>query len=415
MATPPSQPRGGPPEPPSSDRPAGIRRGSVSLGRWFGIRVEAHFSVLIIFALIFFSLGAGTFPAWHPDWSMPLVWTLALATALLFFLSLLMHELAHSVVARMRGIPIDRITLFLFGGVSEMKQEPQSPGTEFIVAIVGPLMSVAIGVGSILLAALFLPADIMDRLATDPGAAFATLGPLPTLLLWLGPINLFLAAFNMVPGFPLDGGRVLRSILWAVTGDLRKATRWAANAGKGVAFLLMALGGFAIFSGAFIDGLWLLFLAWFLYSAARGAYGQMVVRQSLKGLTVRDIMDTGFQTVDADTDLDTFVHENLAHSSQPVWPVTRDGSIIGVVAVQEIAAVPREQRPHVNVERVSLPVSGLPTVGADDSGLDAMGALETSGVALVVDNGEVTGLLTHSGVTRWLNLFADDARSGLGV
>lgn len=399
-----------PPAPPP--RPA-RRPGSVPLGSILGIRVEAHFSVLLIFGLILFSLGAATFPSWHPDWSLAMVWTVAFATAVLFFVSLLAHELAHSVVARMRGIEIDRITLFLFGGVSELKAQPKTAWTEFLVAIVGPLMSVAIGIAALAVAWLLLPADFVDRLAEDPVAAMGTLGPLATMLFWLGPINLFLAAFNMVPGFPLDGGRVLRSILWGISGDMRKATRWASNAGKVVAFLLMGLGGLSILYGAFIDGLWLLFIAWFLYGAARNAYAQTVINERLKGLHIDDVMETDFREVDAGKDVESFAREEVVHHNQPAWPVTENGQVIGLVTVQQVAEVPNLQRPLVTVGEIAIPLTDVPTLRAHESGVEALRVLQESpvSVALVVDaHGRPTGMLTQYGVMRWLNLFAEDAR-----
>lgn len=406
-----------PPQAPTSQRtspgmPGRKRAGGFTIGRLFGIEINLHFTVLIIFALILFSLGSVTFPSWHPDWSPLLTWGIATATAVLFFVSLLAHEMAHSLVAKARGMEINRITLFLFGGVSEMRSQPRTPGIEFQVAIAGPIMSVLIGVGSILLAGLLIPAEVSEQLATDPEAAFGAITPIPTLLLWLGLINLFLAAFNMVPGFPLDGGRVLRSALWAITKDLRKATKWAANAGKVVAFLLMGYGIFLFFFGAFIDGLWLLLIAWFLYGAARNAYAETMLRQRLKGLTVGDLMDTSFETAQAGEDVRTFAEQQLAHRPQRLWPVERDGRLVGLVTLEDVASVPEEERGYTRLDAIMSHLDGTPTLNPDDPGQQALQSLSESegGAALVTQDGKVVGMLSQQDVMRWLTLFAHDAQ-----
>jgi Zn-dependent protease/predicted transcriptional regulator len=389
-----------------------LDRGGVTLGRLFGIEIRLHFTVLIIFGLILFSLGAVTFPSWHPDWDPLLTWGLAFATAVMFWVSLLAHEMAHSLVGRARGMVINRITLFLFGGMAEMGSQPRTPGIEFQVAIAGPLMSVAIGVGSLALAGVMLPAGFADAFNADPQAALALLGPLPTLLLWLGLINLFLAAFNMVPGFPLDGGRVLRSILWAITKDLRRATRWAANAGKGVAFLLMGYGLLLFLYGALIDGIWLLFIAWFLYGAARNAYADTVLRHQLGRLTVGDLMDTSFHTAHGEDTVESFARE-LAHRPQRLWPVESQGRVAGLLDLEQVASVPEERRTGTSLMQVMTPLDGTPVLSPEDHGQKAMDALANSeaGVALVTRDGRVVGLLSHQDVLRWLSLFARDARA----
>src|SRR3989304_1275370 len=199
---------------------AGLR-----LGRIAGIEIAADWSLLIIFWLIAFTLAVGVFPGWHPDWGAALSWATALAAALLFFASVLVHELSHALVGRAHGIVIRRITLFMFGGMAQMENEPSTWRAEFAMAIVGPLASLALGIPFLGLAAISsAPRDIDPD---KPQETFAALAPLPTLLVWLGPVNIILALFNLVPGFPLDGGRVLRAILWAVTGNLRMAPRRA--------------------------------------------------------------------------------------------------------------------------------------------------------------------------------------------
>jgi Zn-dependent protease/predicted transcriptional regulator len=331
-------------------------------------------------------------------------WGVALATALLFFVSLLLHELAHSLVAKWKGIEIDRITLFLFGGVSELKSDPKTAGTEFLVAIAGPAMSVLIGVVSIVLALLMVGPDFPQRVSEHPEAAMKTLGALPTLLLWLGPINLFLAAFNMVPGFPLDGGRVLRSILWAITGDLRKATMWATTAGRVIAFGLMGLGGIEIFYGGFINGLWMLFIGWFLYSAARSSANQMQLRTSLQGHHLSELMDTGFDFAPADSDIESFTRDLVMHRSQTVWPVRSGEQVVGIITLDDLVEVPPEMRAHIKLGSVAKPLAEVDFVSAGLPGEEIMRKLAESdyGVMLVVQDGKVVGLIRQADIIRWM-------------
>jgi Zn-dependent protease/predicted transcriptional regulator len=378
----------------------------LKLGRLLGIEIRLHFSVLIIFGLIVFSLASTTFPSWHPNWSPSLTWGIAFAAAVLFFISLLAHEMAHSLVAKAKGIKINAITLFLFGGVSELRSNPKTPGAEFLIAIAGPAMSVLIGLTSIALAYVTLDAATLNLLTEDPTAAFASLGPMATLLLWLGPINLFLAVFNMVPGFPLDGGHVLRSVIWAVTKDPRKATRWAANAGKGVASLIMGWGIYLFVVGAFIDGVWQLLMAWFLYSAARNAHADAVLRQHIAGLTVGDLMETSFDTVPADEDVAAFTRR-LAHSPQQLWPVIDAGRLSGVVSLHQVADVPDHARSTTLVGEIMTPIESAPMLSAKAPASTALQCLAESdqGIVLVKDDNGVIGLLSQHDVMRWLTLF----------
>jgi Zn-dependent protease/predicted transcriptional regulator len=387
----------------------GLLGGGLRMGRLFGIQIRLHFSVLIIFGLILFSLGSATFPSWHPDWGPALTWGIATATAVLFFVSLLAHEMAHSLVAKAKGIEIHSITLFLFGGVSELKGNPKTPWTEFLIAIAGPAMSVLIGVISLVIAFAVLDRSALDHIAADPAAGLAALSPAATLLVWLGPINLLLAAFNMVPGFPLDGGRVLRSIIWGITKDPRKATRWAANSGKGVAALMAIWGGYLIIVGAFIDGLWLMFLAWFLYGAARNAYAETVLRQHISGLRVGDLMDTSVQEVDADEDVAAFTMK-LAHRDQVLWPVMDGNRVVGTVSVQQVVTVPDEMRRATQVREIMTAIEQAPLLSAHAPAQTALQKLSESeqGIVLVVDQGKVVGLISQHDVMRWLNLFAHE-------
>ena len=250
-----------------------------SIGHIFGINIRVDWSWLLIFVLVVWNL-ASVFGGVHPDWGPALSWGTALVAALLFFGSVLAHELAHSLVARARGIPVRGITLFLFGGVSNIQREPPSAGAEFIMAIVGPLTSVVLG--AILLVIGVASAGPLPNAAADPNQFLASLGPLTTLLLWLGTVNIVVGIFNMIPAFPLDGGRVLRSIFWAISNNLRKATRWASWIGQGIAWLMIVAGIAMVFGVQLpvlgtgpISGLWLAFIGWFLNSSASRSYQQV--------------------------------------------------------------------------------------------------------------------------------------------
>jgi len=388
-----------------SDKPsANARPGGFAIGRLAGIEIRLDLSLILIFGLVAFSLGSGLFPSWHPDWSALLTWGTAFAAAALFFVSLLVHELAHSLVALRHGIPVPRITLFLFGGVSEMGQEPDSPGAEFRIAIVGPAASIVLGVVFTWLALSLAGDDFGQRMADDPAAALAGLGPLATLLLWLGPVNLMLGIFNLVPGFPLDGGRVLRAALWQFGGDLEAATRRAAAVGRLCAWFLMALGVFQALGGAVLQGLWLVLIGWFLNNAARSSYTQLLLRHALEKMRVADLMRTHFETVSPDMALDRFVDECLLRSGQTAWPVVAGDNLEGLIDFDDVRAVPEAERGSRRVADAMKPLDDLTTVDSELSGQRTLSAIVEAGgdPTLVVRDGAVVGLLHQGDIFRWL-------------
>jgi Zn-dependent protease len=246
-------------------------RSQIKLGRIFGIEIGLHYSWFLIAILIVFSLSS-EFHAVNPQWGGGLILSLAVITAILFFVSLLLHELAHSIVATSNGLPVKEITLFALGGVSQIEKNPTSATLEFWMAFVGPLTSAVIG------AICLLAANAVGGASSDPWMA---------MLLWLGYINLTLAVFNLIPGYPLDGGRVLRAIIWWKTGDADRSTRAAAKAGQAVALAFIAFGIFRFFGGAGIGGLWITFVGWFLLQAARESDVQVSLRHVLEGVRVQ--------------------------------------------------------------------------------------------------------------------------------
>ncbi len=382
----------------------------MSLGRVFGIEIRLDFSVLIVFALVVYSLGAALFPRWHPGWGALLTWGTALAAGVLFFASLLAHELAHSVVAKLRGIQVPRITLFVFGGVSELEREPNTPATELLIAIVGPTMSALLGFVFTWLGAVLAGADFVSDVFLDPEAAMADLGAGATLFLWLGPINFMLAFFNLIPGFPLDGGRVLRAILWGISGDLQSATLWASNMGRAFAWGLMGLGVLQALGGGFVQGVWLLLIGWFLNNAARNSYVQLLVQQAFEELIVGNLMRTHFEVIAPDVTLEEFVNEFLLRSAQSAWPVVEEGKAVGLITFDDARATTEADRTAQTVRDVMSPIEERlsPEVG----GRDALRALAESEIdPLPVMRGDhIVGLLHRGDIARWLALHQLDAQ-----
>jgi len=380
---------------------------SVSLFRIFNIEIRLDISVILIFALIVASLATGIFPNWHPDWSTALTWGTALVSGVIFFVSLLAHELSHSVVSQHYGIPVPRITLFLFGGVAETSREPDQPREEFMIAIAGPLMSLAIALVCSWLAG-WLSGDIaLDAaLAEDQVAAIAGLGPAATMLFWLGSINLILAIFNMVPGFPLDGGRVFRAIIWWLTGDQVKATRWATNGGRYFGWFLMATGIVSLLGGGGIGGLWWILIGWFISSLAVLHYKQFSAEKALGEFRVRDLMRTHFELIKGDIPLQDFIDRYLLRSRQVLWPVERHGIILGVVSLADVQTLQENERRSKTVSDITRPLSSLETLSPATSGKDALMALVKAGdePLAVIEDGKVVGLIQHSDVMKWLSL-----------
>src|SRR4030095_7340840 len=272
-------------------------RNEIRIGRISGISIYLDWSWIFIFLLVTFSLAGGVLFVWHPDWNPWLTWAVAVAASLLLFASVLLHELAHSLVANARVFPVRKITLFLFGGASNIEREPDSPKTEFLMALVGPVVSIALGVVFLLAAGLM--AGARGEATAFPVETFSRLSPLSTLLLWLAPGNVFIGFFYFMPPFPLDGGRILRAILWAVKKDFRKATRWAAGMGMLIGWLFIIAGlGMAfgasvlLFAPGVINGVWSAFIGWFIIDAANQSYRQTVVQDLLDDVPVTLLMRT---------------------------------------------------------------------------------------------------------------------------
>jgi Zn-dependent protease/CBS domain-containing protein len=387
------------------------------IGKLFGIDIRVAWSWLLIFALVTWSLGVA-FGGFHPNWGPVLRWGLAAAAALLFFGSVLAHELAHSLVAKAQGIPVRSITLILFGGVSNIREEPHSPGNEFLMAIVGPLTSIVIGV-VLTVIVTFAAGRAMQGGITNTISQF---GPAATVFGWLGSINIVLGLFNLVPGFPLDGGRVLRSIAWAVSGNLRQATWVAAGVGHLVAWAMIGTGIAMAFgiqipylgSGLF-NGLWLAFIGWFLNSAAAQSYQQVVIRDILEGVPVSRLMHDCPPTVLPDISVDELVHDHLMQTDEHAFPVLEDGHLVGMVTLQDVRDSSRDEWQSKTVREIMTPADRVETVTADEDADQAFTKLTSQDVRQlpVMEDGTVTGCLSRRDIVRWLRVESDE-NPGLG-
>lgn len=385
--------------------------GGIRLGSVFGIRMAADWSVLVIFLLVAVDLGARALPTWHPGWGAALTWSVALGAALLFFISILVHELSHSLVAKAHGMGVRGITLFIFGGISQIEGEAPSPRAEFLVAVVGPLTSLALGVLGLLGAAAITGDELVAGTPEGLIEVLRRLGPVATLLLWLSTMNLVLGLFNLVPGFPLDGGRVLRSLLWWRTGDLEKATRWASRVGQAVAFAIIGWGVLVLFVNP-VGGMFRILIGWFLNHAAKASYQQVLVERTLSGVPVRRLMRADLDTVPSDLTVDELVREHVMRSDQRCFPVLERERLVGLACLSDIRKVPEADWPRAPVNTIMTPAERLATVGADDAAEDALRKLGAQDVdqVPVVERDRLVGLLRRQEIVKWIALHLRDQR-----
>ncbi|HEV8428853.1 MAG TPA: site-2 protease family protein [Pyrinomonadaceae bacterium] len=363
-------------------------KAQIKLGRIFGVEIGLHYSWFIIALLITFSL-VGHFEENNTRWSESLRWVVAIVTALLFFAAIVVHELSHAVVAKARGLPVRSITLFALGGVAQIEKEAADAKTEFWMGIIGPITSFVIGVIclAITVALGWKPPEFPQE-------------PLPAMLMWLGYINIGLAIFNMIPGFPLDGGRVLRGIVWWITGNAQRATTIAARVGQIIAFAMILYGLLQVFRGAGISGLWVAFIGWFLLSASRESYAQMVLTEGLRGLRVADVMSRDYPVVDAYTNLQSFAEEQLMRTGRRFFVVMVNGHAEGIITPNEINSIPRNRWPYTTVGDVMRPLDATRTVGPNTSVSDAlelMASQDLNQLPVVTENG-LAGLISRSNI-----------------
>jgi Zn-dependent protease len=351
------------------------------IGQVFGISVYLHSSWFIIFALISYSL-ATQFTAQHPAWRPAQHWTLGILASLLFFVSVLVHELGHSIVALRCRLPVNSITLFVFGGLSEIGREPANAKQEFTIAAAGPLTS-------FLLAGLFFAASRLTATSEMGSALFG----------WLAEMNFILAVFNLAPGFPLDGGRIFRAIAWGITGNFNRATKLAAHAGQWVAYAMIAWGIFLAVRGDMVGGIWLAFIGWFLLSAARESLMQINIRGSLDGLHASDVMITDAPVVSGSMTLEEYAQE-VMRRGQRLHIVSVSGQMAGVIALNIVQKIPRSEWPVTSVQAVMQSWVRIHSASPSDPVLSVLKRMQKEGIGLmpVMDGSQWVGMISRDSI-----------------
>ena len=373
-------------------RAAGGGAGSLQVARIFGIPIYVHFSWVLVFALIAWTLATNYFPDRYPELAVTSYWARGLAASLLFFASVLLHELGHSLVAIRSGIAIESITLFIFGGVARLASEPRDGSTEFKIAAAGPIVSV-------LLAVLFAGVAASGIFGGATGAVAR----------YLAAVNIVVAVFNLVPAFPLDGGRLLRGVLWRPLGKLR-ATRMAAGAGTFFAYFLILSGAVNLLRGAAVTGIWHILIGWFLKDAAASAYRQVRLDDALEGLVVADVMIRDVIAIPADMPLSEAVREHFGRTGFGAYPVVRGDTVVGLLCLRDVLRRPPDERQTTSVQAAMLPLVEDLTVEPAEAVTETLARLGASqaGRLIVMDEGRMVGLVTLRAVLRRLAL----ARAG---
>ncbi|MBC8275046.1 MAG: site-2 protease family protein [Chloroflexi bacterium] len=364
-------------------------REGISIGKAFGIPLRLHYSWFIVFVLITWSL-AYNFVHAYPHWSLVNSIVAGVVTSLLLFGSVLAHELSHSIVAKAAGIPIQSINLFIFGGVSQLVEEPKQPQVEFRMALAGPLTSLVLG-------GIFL-------------AIWYWLGNVPEFIkaicFWLGWMNIALAAFNLIPGFPLDGGRVLRSLLWWQSQDLRRATRIASNIGRGIGYLLIFIGIALIFFGNWINGLWLAFIGWFLGNAAASSYRQLALQDILRGHHVSELMIRDCPTVPPQVTIQQLVNDQILTFGRRCFPVVQNDLVLGLITIHDIKGASREQWSAKTAGEVMTPFANLKSVRPDEDLTTVLKILTERNInqLLVVEDGKIVGIIARDHLLSFISV-----------
>ena len=361
----------------------------------FGFNVGIDVTWLFLAVLVTWSLASGLFPTWFRGYPTATYWWMGVAGALGLFLSIVFHEFWHSIVARYYGLPMRGITLFIFGGVAEMEDEPQNAKTELLMAIAGPISSVVLGV-------IFL-------LVYLGGRSLAWPEPVGGVMVYLGWLNIVLAVFNMLPAFPLDGGRVLRSVLWFARGNLRWATRVASAIGSGVGMLLIVLGLLTFISGGFITGIWYFLIGMFIRGAANMSYRQVLIRNALAGEPVARFMQEHPVTVPLSISVRELVDDYFYRYHHKMFPVAQDGALAGCITSNQIKDIPRERWSELHVQDVLKPCALENTISPGTDAMQALSIMNRTGNSrlMVVDGDHLVGVITLKDMLKFLNLKID--------
>ena len=364
----------------------------IRLFRLAGFDVNLDVSWIFIALLISWTLATGYFPTFYPGLDAATYWSMGIVGAMGLFLSIILHELSHSVVARRFDIPISGITLFIFGGVAQMEKEPPTPRAEFMMAIAGPIASFALSLGFYLIGAAALALGLPETIS---GVAR-----------YLALINLILAVFNMVPAFPHDGGRVYRAWLWGRTGDMNEATRRASRVGQAFGLALIALGVFSLFSGNLVAGIWWGLIGLFLNTASRASYTQLQTHQMLKAEPVSRFMTPDPRTVPAGITLRRLVDEHIYGSFHETFPVMEGDRPVGVISVADLRDIDRANWERLDVREVMHPLSPATAIKADESGEAALKAMREGGNGrlIVMSGGRLVGIVALRDIMRLMRL-----------
>jgi len=365
---------------------------SLKLFEVFGFPVRVHVSWLIIFVLLAWSLATGWFPSQHPDLTSGTYWTMGLVGSLGLFVSILLHELSHAVLAQRYGLPMRGITLFLFGGVAEMGDEPPDPRSELVIAGAGPLASIAI-------AGVFWGVTSVGQSASWPVVVTAVTG-------YLAFLNVVLVVFNLMPAFPLDGGRVFRALLWAWKGSYREATRIAAGWGAAFGAILIALGVFWFLSGALVTGVWFALIGMFLRNAAQMGYRQVVLQRLLEGEPVQRFAQSPVVTVTPGTTVEDLVEQYVYRHHFNAYPVVDHGVLLGIVTLAKVKGLPRAEWGRSIVADVLVPASSENTVAPGDDAMEALKRMGQAGASrlMVVKDGNLVGILSLTDLMAFFKL-----------
>lgn len=357
------------------------------LFRIAGIDIGIHYTWIFIFVFFSWTLAQAYFPAQYPGWSTATYWITGVIAALLIFVSVLLHELAHSLVAKRRGIPVHSITLFIFGGVSNLEEEPEKPAIEFAMAIVGPSTS-------LVLALIFWG---LSRLPANADT------PLAAVLSYMAFINLFLGVFNLLPGFPLDGGRVLRSIIWSSTGSLIRATNIAGRVGQFFGWAFIGLGLFFMISGSFFSGVWIAFIGWFLNNSADASRKEIALRERLSHIKVREMINPNTETIEPETTVAEMVENIFTKRHGRAVPICHDGQLVGIATITDVKKIPQARWADTPVAQI-MTRDPLYTVSPEDNLYTAMKMIAQQDInqVLIKQEGQCAGLLSRADILRYL-------------
>ena len=361
---------------------------NLSLGKLFDIEVELHSSWFFIFLLLAYSLSTAFFPAQFPGLENSTYWIYGLASSLLLFASVLAHELSHSLVAKHNNIKVDKITLFFFGGVAQIHDENINPGAEFRMALAGPMFSIALG------GAFFLLHQ------------YITIAFITPVFFYLYRINLILGIFNLVPGYPLDGGRVFRAVLWKFTGNVQKATYYASTLGRAFAFFLIFMGFAGLFISRDFGGLWFIILGFFLLFLAKVSYQQVLIKEILSKMKVKDLMKEDIHSMPAKTLLKTAVDDFFLKFDQEVFPIFEKESFVGILQLNQVQKIPSSHWLTIKVRDIALPGKKLPRLSEKESAYKAYEQMTRNSIALlpVMKKGKVVGVIDLKSMMHFLSL-----------